>query len=99
MKKFKMKYLTIFLFVILAFNAIFFKKIESISVVKLSRLNQNVLKKLLNLRKAVEPQYPLQMEPKKSKQMGQKREEEENDRFYEHYYEPRLGILNFYGSF
>lgn len=93
-----MKYLTIFLFVILVLNAIFVKKIESISVVKLSRLNQNVLKKLLDLRKGVEPQYPLQVELKKSKQMGQKREEE-NERFLEHYYEPRLGILNFYGSF
>ena len=51
----KMKYLVNFLLVLLFLSLVIDKKIESISVVKLSRLNKNLLKKLIAFRRIEEP--------------------------------------------
>ncbi len=50
-----MKYLVNFLLVLLFLSFVIDKKIESISVVKLSRLNMNMLKKLFAFRRIEEP--------------------------------------------
>ena len=50
-----MKYLVNFLLVLLFLSLVIDKKIESISVVKLSRLNKNLLKKLIAFRRIEEP--------------------------------------------
>ena len=96
----KLKYSTLFFLIIFAL-LVADKNTKSISVVRLSRLNRNMLKQLISLRKVAEPktnQDFLEDETKKNDQTEQNREEEQK-RFLDHYYEPKLGILNFYGSF
>jgi hypothetical protein len=97
-----MKFSTVFLFLVVVLTIMIKRNAECISVVKLSRLNQNMLKKLIGLRKGEESLEEEEDQLPKIENKNKKRErqvQEDNERFFGHYYEPRVGILNFYGSF
>jgi hypothetical protein len=96
-----MKFSTIFIFLVIVLTIMIKRDAECISVVKLSRLNQNMLKKLIGLRKSEKPleeEYQLPKNENKNKKR-ERQVQEDNERLFGHYYEPRVGILNFYGSF